>query len=230
MYRELGLLYTLLMITQSVLAMSDQQLVTGLAILISGFSQLHEGLLYYHWQVITDLAWFSSATHMSSLICLEQYFQRHRLIWYARLFLMTGLVVMLATAMLRSGTHAVSDFMIPAVCIFELDTYAIAPSMIIAAIMLLIGFVVRVVKMFSATRRLSYSFFHKTEELWRKALVWTCRKLQVCSYLVQALLLPVIMMSLAFLVAAQCLLDFVRSHAFGVCIMYLSYINIKTGH
>lgn len=207
--------------------MSDQQLVTGLAILISGFSQLKQNLLYYHWQIIIDLAWFSSATHLSSLMCLEQYFQRHRLIWYARLFLMTGLVVMLATAIMRTGIHGFQnysriDILMPAVCLFELNIPEVSLSMIIGAIMLLVGFVVRVVKMFSATRGLSRLFFHRTGRLWRRALAWPCKKLQASSRSVQAIFLPFVIINLALLVTTQCLLDFVRSHTFGVCIYHLS--------
>lgn len=64
MYPASDLLGALLMYIQIVLSMSDQQLVTGLAILISGFYQLKHELLFYHWQMITSLAWFLP-THTS---------------------------------------------------------------------------------------------------------------------------------------------------------------------
>lgn len=205
---------------QAVLAMSDQQLVTGLAILISGFYQLKHGLTYYHWQMITNLAWFSSTTHLSSLMCLERYFQRNRVIWYARLLLMIGLISLLATAMASTTRNTISytnmPLKAPAICLFELENKRTMPAPIIGSTMLLIGFLVRVVQMFSATRKISRSFFEKTEILWRRGLIWACRKLQVSFRWIQAIFLPMVLVCLAFLVSLQCWLDSLHSRTFGV--------------
>lgn len=55
------------------LTMSDFQLITGLAILISGFTQLQTGISAYHWQRLVQLAWFSSVTHLCCLTALRDY-------------------------------------------------------------------------------------------------------------------------------------------------------------
>ena len=55
----------------AVLMLSDQQLVTGIALLASGYSQLSYGLSSYHWQLIVYLAWFSSLTHLTTLTALR---------------------------------------------------------------------------------------------------------------------------------------------------------------
>lgn len=65
-----------LILYQVVLAMSDQQLVTGLSIMISAYSRLDCGISVYHWKLITTLAWFSSATHLATLLFLRQYMQK----------------------------------------------------------------------------------------------------------------------------------------------------------
>ena len=54
------------------LALSDQQIVTGLAIFIIGFSK-HCELSSYHFIVIMALGWFSFTTHLSTLTVLQGY-------------------------------------------------------------------------------------------------------------------------------------------------------------
>jgi hypothetical protein len=52
-------------------ALSDQQLVTGIAILVAGFKLLGEGTITaYHFSIVRDLAFFSSNAHLLSLLAL----------------------------------------------------------------------------------------------------------------------------------------------------------------
>lgn len=89
---------------QVVLAMSDQQLVTGLSIIISGYSRLHCGdLAHGDWRSVTQLAWFSSVTHLATLLFLRQHLQRRRWIMYVRVLLMAALAMMLAVAIVPSA-------------------------------------------------------------------------------------------------------------------------------
>lgn len=90
--------------------MSDQQLVTGLAIMISGYSQIWPGLSFYHWLIITNLVLFSCTTHLATLMCLQRYFQQHRYIWYARVILIIGLALMLMIGIIFTGSYQVSLF------------------------------------------------------------------------------------------------------------------------
>lgn len=53
-------------IQKVVLALSDQQLLTGLAILIASLCQLCS-ISVYHFAVVGDLAWFSSNVHITTL-------------------------------------------------------------------------------------------------------------------------------------------------------------------
>jgi hypothetical protein len=55
--------------------MCDIQIITGLAIIISGFYALFQGLSAYHWQIVVFLTWFSTVTHLAGLTVLRAYFQ-----------------------------------------------------------------------------------------------------------------------------------------------------------
>lgn len=87
------------------LTMSDFQLITGLSILISGFTQLDEGISAYHWQRLVQLAWFSSVTHLCTLTALRSYFLRSTLGYFWRLPGMIILVIMLIVALVPTGHY-----------------------------------------------------------------------------------------------------------------------------
>lgn len=61
----------------TVIAFSDQQAVTSIALLIGGISQFQYGLSSYHWQNIVNLAWFSSVTHLTTLTTLRLHFHHN---------------------------------------------------------------------------------------------------------------------------------------------------------
>jgi hypothetical protein len=54
-----------------ILALSDQQLVTGLAILIVGFVKCD--ISVYSFENVSALAWFSCTTHLATLTVLKRY-------------------------------------------------------------------------------------------------------------------------------------------------------------
>jgi len=53
-----------------ILTLSDQQLVTGLALLITGFQKCD--ISVYSFTVVTGLTWFSCTTHLSTLLLLQR--------------------------------------------------------------------------------------------------------------------------------------------------------------
>lgn len=64
---------------QIVVSLSDQQLVTGLSILIVGCSMNSYGTIdVYHFVTVTDLAWLSANTHAMSLILTRRYLRQAR--------------------------------------------------------------------------------------------------------------------------------------------------------
>jgi hypothetical protein len=103
--------------------MSDQQIITGIALLGSGFSQLRCGISAYHWQITIYLVWFSSFTHLATLTFLRRYLYENVPLRSWRLGLMTVLIASLVIALIPTGNQAWlsdTDFAgIPAWCLFN---------------------------------------------------------------------------------------------------------------
>lgn len=116
---------------KSVLMFSDQQVVTGIAILVAAFLQLSRGISSYHWQIVVYAAWFASVTHLSTLTFLRPLFLQKAALRIWRLVLMGTTVLMLAVALLPTADSSwmrahtdqshVSAFTgsIPAKCFFK---------------------------------------------------------------------------------------------------------------
>ena len=81
--------------------MSDQQLVTGLALLIGAVAQISR-ISVYEFSVAVALAWFSSTTHLATLNVLREYFLQNSAILKIRV---GGMLLILV---LTSFTQAVS--------------------------------------------------------------------------------------------------------------------------
>nr|POF06966.1 hypothetical protein CFP56_31590 [Quercus suber] len=59
-------------VQKAVLALSDQQIVTGIAVLGAGFQGLRTGTIStYHFQIVIYLAWLSSSVHLSCVTLLR---------------------------------------------------------------------------------------------------------------------------------------------------------------
>ena len=111
-----------------VLSLSDQQLVTGIAILSAGWIR-HSQEKLYHFAMILDLAWMSSNTHLLTLTVLHDYFVQHHDIRHWRFALMACNFVMLFVGNVYSGISSwYDDFAYPAQCDF--DVVDQAPSTI----------------------------------------------------------------------------------------------------
>jgi hypothetical protein len=84
---------------------SDQQLVTGISIIVGGLQQLQWGLAIYHFQEVGNLAWFSTMTHILTLTVLREKMQLKSslVIRTVRIVLMGCLVVLLACVMAPLG-------------------------------------------------------------------------------------------------------------------------------
>lgn len=78
--------------------MCDIQIVTGLGILISGFADLWNGISAYHFQLVSQVAWFSSLTHICGLTILRRYFHSRPIEKWVRLGCMILLALMLLIA------------------------------------------------------------------------------------------------------------------------------------
>ena len=171
---------------------SDQQLVTGIALLVSGFSQLHYGVDAYHWQILVYLVWFSSLTHLTTLTVLRQYFGDNSAIRSWRIVFMLVTVVMLGVALAPTGCSSWlpafrfgGDFSlggIPVLCYFELvvppyGDQAQMRSMVVSILVLFFGYLSRLVKLSSKASTFSKKWLRIVpgQDLPSR---WTLRSLQ----------------------------------------------------
>ena len=153
---------------KAVLMFSDQQIVTGIALLASGYSQLSIGLDAYHWQLLVYLAWFSSFTHLTTLTVLRNYFQDHPATRLWRIVLMIVTASLLGIALLPTGNqwwlinkpNAPNTLGVPVLCFFQARNFnkqalpmsatklATQPfSMMTSNLVLFFGYVTRMVKL-----------------------------------------------------------------------------------
>ncbi|ORY17315.1 hypothetical protein BCR34DRAFT_597106 [Clohesyomyces aquaticus] len=90
-------------LARALLIMSDLQLFTGFAIIISGFSQLHCGISSWHWNRLVYVAWFASITHFACLTSLRGYLHHHKLGRLWRSFVMSILIILITIALVPTG-------------------------------------------------------------------------------------------------------------------------------
>jgi len=119
-----------LTLRRAILMFSGQQVVTGIALLSSGYAQLkyENGIAVFHWQILVYLAWFSSLTHLTTLTILRQYFQNNKAARLWRSLLMLVTVTMLGVALVPTGDgYWISsdiaggdlNLTVPALCFFH---------------------------------------------------------------------------------------------------------------
>jgi hypothetical protein len=74
-------------LSKNLLAFSDTQLLTGLAIQFTGLLK-HCSMSVYHWVIVTDLAFLTTVTHLLCVVALRNYFVKNRWINLPRIFFM----------------------------------------------------------------------------------------------------------------------------------------------
>ncbi|KAF3941825.1 hypothetical protein ABW19_dt0209001 [Dactylella cylindrospora] len=82
-----------------ILSLSDQQIITGIAVTLAGATQLNNGISFYHWNVLVYLAWFSSLTHLSALTILRWYLRSYKSVRILRVAFLVCFAVLLLGVM-----------------------------------------------------------------------------------------------------------------------------------
>jgi hypothetical protein len=86
--------------------LSDQQIVTGIAILAAGFQGLRlGGIDSYHYQTVIYLAWMSSSVHLSALSVLAPVLKERPALRIWRLVGMLVLLVLLVIALIPTASN-----------------------------------------------------------------------------------------------------------------------------
>ena len=120
-----------------ILALSDQQLVTGLAVLIAGIVSPCS-MSIYHFNTVAALGWFSSMTHLSTLAVLRVYFIEHPRLRTWRVVAMLFVLVLLIIARVVTLASTL-DNSLPVRCAFDygssrnLGTLSVVPIVVIVA-------------------------------------------------------------------------------------------------
>jgi hypothetical protein len=81
-------------LSKNLLAFSDTQLLTGLAIQFTGLLK-HCELTVYHWKIVTELAFLTTVTHLLTVVALRNYFVKNRWINLPRIFFMLANLALL---------------------------------------------------------------------------------------------------------------------------------------
>lgn len=102
-----------------ILTLSDQQLVTGVAMLVAGFANWCT-MSVYELNMIVVLAWFSSATHLATLDVLQDYFRQNRVVRNWRMIGMLAIVLLLIAGLLVTGFYANYFLTAPLPCLKSL--------------------------------------------------------------------------------------------------------------
>ncbi|KAF1998801.1 hypothetical protein P154DRAFT_438573 [Amniculicola lignicola CBS 123094] len=160
---------------KSILILSDAQLVTGLAILISGYSQLKCGISAYHWAIMVYVAWFSSFTFLSAMTFLEGYFQTNNTLRIIRIFFMFVLASLMIVALLPTGSHNWLDLAdegggfypaLPTACYFKqlrLGTFSHGGpkiwSMVVSILVVGVSYIHSGIRLFDPTAEFSRRYF-----------------------------------------------------------------------
>ena len=104
--------------TQFILSLSDEQLVTGLAILIAGLSHIRT-ITGYELTMVHALAWTTSTTHLITLSTLRNYLSTQGLARNARVVSMSALMVLLAILVFIAQPATATGATLPAECTFR---------------------------------------------------------------------------------------------------------------
>ena len=106
-------------IQKLVLSLSDQQLLTGFAVLIAGF-WTHCSISVYHFALVSDLAWFSANVHLVTLSVLGTYLSQRPVVRNLRVVLMITLALLLTACTVMQGHYKWYDsWPYDAQCLFD---------------------------------------------------------------------------------------------------------------
>lgn len=147
-----------LALRQAILSLSDQQIVTGIAILGAGFQGLRlGGIDSYHYQIVIYLAWMSSSVHLSALSILAPLLKDRPALKTWRLTGMLVLMIMLAIALIPTAGNdwglitwkdmlpGNSGWGVPAICFWG-TTYGdgVNPDAVLGFVILFVSYVWKV--------------------------------------------------------------------------------------
>ncbi len=134
-------------------------MITGVALLASGYRQFACQMSSYHWQMTVYLVWFSSFTHLATLTVLRRYFKENPSMRWWRVGIMGVIVIANVAALVPTG-HDMWLFdesytAMPALCMLThlRGAHSSTPFsvMIISTLILVTSYTTRVIKLFQTS-------------------------------------------------------------------------------
>ncbi|KAF2831251.1 hypothetical protein CC86DRAFT_136900 [Ophiobolus disseminans] len=107
-------------LSKNLLAFSDTQLLTGLAIQFTGLLK-HCDVSVYHWKIVTELAFLTTVTHLLAVVALRNYFVKNRWINLPRIFFMLANLGVLGYTSFIAYSYDLAglDLSTPLACFFK---------------------------------------------------------------------------------------------------------------
>lgn len=105
-----------------IINLGDQQVVTGISILLAALYRLQLEIQVYHWQAVVNLAWLSTMRHLITLTILRGEVRANRDIRVFRIIGMRLLIIMLVCVLGPVGYLESSDAPppnFPAWCLYQ---------------------------------------------------------------------------------------------------------------
>lgn len=123
-----------------ILTLSDQQLATGLAVMVAGLAR-RCSMSIYHFNIVSSLAWLSSTTHLATLGMLREYFAENTSV---RNWRITGMVALLGLLLYSQPImFSQKDISLPLQCVLGYPSLYVDYSDIIVLIKTM-GFLITV--------------------------------------------------------------------------------------
>ncbi|KAH6656049.1 hypothetical protein BKA67DRAFT_562515 [Truncatella angustata] len=175
-----------------ILVLSDQQIVTGIAIMAAGFYGLQsKEISVYHYQIVLYLAWMSSSVHLSAITLLHSFISQHRGLLLWRVSGMVVLMVMLVIGLVptisndwgiiwwKGMLEGRTGWAIPAYCFWG-NTWGdgIGPDAPIGFVILISGYLWKFGELSKATCRACRVYIQDPVERWLMAAI-TCPAMKV---------------------------------------------------
>lgn len=165
------------------LILSDQQIITGISILLAGFASLHPSgdgnpVSIYHWQILTYLAWLSSNVHLATISVLRDWLRQRRGLFIGRIIGMAVLLALLLAALVPSVSLTwvfvlgePSVYGIPVSCAWKLsDKAGINLNAPFSIMLLIISYLVKIAQLNDTSR-------YKLRKWLRSAPEWLLERL-----------------------------------------------------
>jgi hypothetical protein len=172
------------------LLLSDQILVTGIAVLATGYIKSCD-MSIYHFEILTWLGWLASNGHQITLTSLQHYLRDNRIVLWYRILAMSVVVLLLIPAIVLAGVSASASVSIVFSAdnegtLYPFDTPArcgwtpsavehLSPDTVFATCVLGFGIVSRIIRLFDKSsntiecwlRRMPSKWLQKSGAKWR---------------------------------------------------------------